>query len=747
MSRAQKILELALQQPLLFLESPEPGNSAVQEHTGKITSYNADEENNVASKKEPSKECDIVTEDSVEGDEVSGSKNIINTSQAEEIKHRNITEDEYYNIGDITEDEGTEFTAEIVESINGTSEAEDPEYQPTADRNSEGENFDNVKHLRRKRAKRNHVKEDNWKREQNKRRRELGDCYDGKKCIDGEWKYNIPKQQRVLKERCSCKISIKNQNTARRPTLKCYLLSDEDRKLAFDNFWKLTWGEKKLFVKLNMRSNESQRHRDRKEEEKSRRVNSFNYYLRKENEPIKVCKKMFLNTLSIGEWTARSWKIGDKQEDDAERGLHTTAEKNEGNVADRNEEPSQDKKRRRLDVKRIECLKLFFETLPKMESHYCRSTSQKLYLEPEWKSKQELYELYSEDWCTERNVQPFSITYFDHYFNDMNLSLFKRKKDECDLCVAKNMNNVLEEEYLMHQQKKKEAREEKQKDKESNSNKVYTMDLQAVLLCPKSNVSSLYYKTKLAVHNFTIYDIKTHAGYCFLWSEIEGTVGANEFSSIICSFAETQLSHLEPGEELIFYSDGCTGQNRNAILSSALLNFAVYHKIHVVQKYLERGHTQMEADSIHSCIERQLKNKVINVPADYVDIVKKSRKRPEPYRVEYLEHDFFRNFSSIQYVPSIRSGKKAGDPTVTDLRALRYNPDGTIQFKLRHTENWQLLTIRGNKKIPLGILLNDIPTVYKEKLKIKKEKFDHLQALKTTMLSDYHAFYNNLKHL
>lgn len=81
-------------------------------------------------------------------------------------------------------------------------------------------------------------------------------------------------------------------------------------------------------------------------------------------------------------------------------------------------------------------------------------------------------------------------------------------------------------------------------------------------------------------------------------------------------FVETQLAHLNTGDEIIIYNDGCMGQHKNATLSSALLNFSVCHKVCVVQKYLERSHSQMEADSMHSCLERQLKNKNIKVPAD-----------------------------------------------------------------------------------------------------------------------------------
>ena len=146
-----------------------------------------------------------------------------------------------------------------------------------------------------------------------------------------------------------------------------------------------------------------------------------------------------------------------------------------------------------------------------------------------------------------------------------------------------------------------------------------------MLLSPKSNVSSLYYKRKLIIHNFTICHLKTKDAYCFLWNESEGAVGSNEFSSIIYDFIEQELRELNDKESIIFYSDGCTGQNRNSTLSNALLHLAIEKKVTIIQKYLERGHTQMEADAMHSLIERRLKNKKINVPADYIDVCLSAR--------------------------------------------------------------------------------------------------------------------------
>lgn len=55
-----------------------------------------------------------------------------------------------------------------------------------------------------------------------------------------------------------------------------------------------------------------------------------------------------------------------------------------------------------------------------------------------------------------------------------------------------------------------------------------------------------------------------------------------------------------PNKSIILWSDGCCYQNKNTILSNTLLEFTVIHKVIIEQKYLTKGHTQMERDSVHS---------------------------------------------------------------------------------------------------------------------------------------------------
>lgn len=574
----------------------------------------------------------------------------------------------------------------------------------------------------KKRAKKHQVIQEEWKINVNKNRREKGLAYEGKVKADDSWKYNIKKPARLLSKPCQC-------SWGKRPcVVKCSTLTEEKRQIIFNYFWSLSWPEKKIYIR-DLAKLECVKRR-RGTEENSRRDYTIKYYLKLRNEYIRVCKKMFLGTLGMKETVVLNW-------------LKQSLNIEDSPAVGRSQRVSEQRKKKFGDSQKR--LLEFFNDLPKMESHYCRASSTKLYLDSIWHSKSDLYQFYKADFCTQHNLTPVSITTFFKCYEEMNLSIYKPKKDLCDICVAHSTNNISEEMYQLHQELKEEARIEKETDKKSEKGFIFTMDLQSVLLSPKSTVSAMYYKQKLVVHNFTLYNIKNADAFCFLWNETEGSVTANEFATIIVYFIETEiLTKMKEKEDIILYSDGCTGQNRNSTLSNALLNLCMTHNITVIQKYLQKGHTQMEVDSMHSKIEKKLKNRAINVPADYVRVCKIARKHPNPFHVKYITHDFFKNFDCVKFYQSIRPGRSVGDATVTDIKALKYASSGEIQYKLRHTEEWQILNQR--KKTLPRLMFIEIPNLYKERRKIKKEKFQHLQTLKSSLDVDYHQFYDSIPH-
>lgn len=125
------------------------------------------------------------------------------------------------------------------------------------------------------------------------------------------------------------------------------------------------------------------------------------------------------------------------------------------------------------------------------------------------------------------------------------------------------------------------------------------MDVQAVKMCPVNNANKFYFKTRLKVHYFTIYNLKNHECCNYWWSEAEGRLCSSVFATIIIKHLREYYRDDLP----IIWSDGCSYQNRNSILSNALLQYAVQQKKGVTQKYLEPGHTQMQCDAVHSLIE------------------------------------------------------------------------------------------------------------------------------------------------
>ena len=61
----------------------------------------------------------------------------------------------------------------------------------------------------------------------------------------------------------------------------------------------------------------------------------------------------------------------------------------------------------------------------------------------------------------------------------------------------------------------------------------------------------------------------------------------------------------------------------------------------------------MECDSVHSNIEKALKNKKVNLPMDYIQIIESARK-PNKYGVKYIDYTFFKNYKMVCDIKSIK---------------------------------------------------------------------------------------------
>jgi len=226
--------------------------------------------------------------------------------------------------------------------------------------------------------------------------------------------------------------------------MHCSEFTEADREIIFDSFWKeLNWDEKQVYV-MSMVDRHDVKQRT-VEDKNSRRMQSFVFHLKKQGQKLRVCKEFFLATLNLGEWSLYSWV---KKANDA--GCSSLP-----NIA------SQVASKKRSQVRygcaeRQEFVVKFLNSLPKKESHYCRTSSSKLYLEPVWKSQAELYREYCMK-CEEEHLQTMNRVTFGKAFDNLNLLLFTPKKDQCDLCCLHDVGNADNEDYESHLLKKELA--------------------------------------------------------------------------------------------------------------------------------------------------------------------------------------------------------------------------------------------------------------------------------------------------
>ena len=129
---------------------------------------------------------------------------------------------------------------------------------------------------------------------------------------------------------------------------------------------------------------------------------------------------------------------------------------------------------------------------------------------------------------------------------------------------------------------------------------VCAFDLEQLLSTPSTSTSTIFYKRNLSVYNLSVYSLGS--GTCFLWDETLGKRGASEIGTAMNLHIKSTLAMINI---ILLYSDNCGGQTKNKHFAASIINALTdspYLKI-VEHKFLKRGHTHSEVDSLHAAIE------------------------------------------------------------------------------------------------------------------------------------------------
>ena len=227
---------------------------------------------------------------------------------------------------------------------------------------------------------------------------------------------------------------------------------------------------------------------------------------------------------------------------------------------------------------------------------------------------------------------------------------------------------------------------------------MWTMDLESVLMCPKTKASAMYYRAKLVVHNMTYFNLKTKEGFCYVFDESIADLSSQMFGYLHHNHFSRYLDANPDVSIVVIWSDDYGYQNKCVTIANSLLQLAVEKKVPIEQKFFTPGHTQMECDAMHSLIERRAKCDIFTT-REYMMAMEIARETPSAYKVTEVQFSDTKKLSSDS-LKSVRPGKKEGDPKVSDVCAYRYalNDVGAPQilYKLDWMDDWHELPTRLN---------------------------------------------------
>ncbi|XP_047518797.1 uncharacterized protein LOC125058700 [Pieris napi] len=337
---------------------------------------------------------------------------------------------------------------------------------------------------------------------------------------------------------------------------------------------------------------------------KNNRTQTVKYYFDLQKEKVQVCRTFFASTLCISNQI-----------------IHTALEKNNNSEGLQDLRGLHQNRPRKMRNDTEESIVDHTNLFPAVEAHYVRKETNKKYVS-EQLNISKMYRLYKTWFIQESFDFPMATKrQYQTIFNTrFNYSFYKPKKDQCSKCAlyrqADNATQeTLQEKYDQHQRNKERVRQIKKEEKES-CNRLQTtiaiFDLQKVLNKPQSAVGVFHYKRKYPIYNFTIFDATQRKGYCYVWHAQIAKRGAIEIGSCLWQFLNTKKQRGI--KNLSFYSDGCAGQNKNRFIFALYMFAAIKLQINITHRFFETGHGQSEGDSMHSTIERELKNQVVYSP-------------------------------------------------------------------------------------------------------------------------------------
>lgn len=370
-----------------------------------------------------------------------------------------------------------------------------------------------------------------------------------------------------------------------------------------------------------------------------------------------------------------------------------------------------------------------------------------------------MYELHVKQ-CEENKEQPVTRkTYHDIFVSEYNIRFHFPRSDTCDKCDkflaqiqstdSERQRTLLTQERDLHVRKAENGFASLKHDTansklgESNAD-VITFDLQQTLPLPNISTGIAFYCRQLWLYNLGIHICKTDYAYMMTWVEGQARRGSDE----VCSCLLKAFEQLERSDNLIAYSDGCGGQNKNWTLIM-FWHFVIKKGFYksVDHKFMVSGHSYLPYDRDFALIEKaKRRHDSLFLPSDYHDMMKTARPN-RPFYVEEIKKRISKTSKKLS-AKKINKSTKYADGQKVEIRNIHWihidkDKPYTVMVCYTHNEleSWKIISLHKKGKETNITLKNK----YTKSEPIKSAKLNDLKKLMEYIPRRCHSFYTGLK--
>lgn len=481
--------------------------------------------------------------------------------------------------------------------------------------------------------------------------------------------------------------------------------------------------------------------RRRTKEEDKQRHRQCNYFVKKNYIDIKICRQAFMSVHGI---TKKKLEILMKKRELSPTGTPTSDKRGK-------HPPS-----RKIQGPPYDCVVEHIKSLPTTASHYTRAHSPERRYMDSAMTQEDLFTQYV-FWMQDQNpdVPIVSPRFYKEVFRrDFNILFRPPQTDLCNKCEllearikarrAKGKGTQdLEDELESHKLAAKvpqdllsEAEVDSKKAGPDSDLRTIAIDLQQTLPCPSIRTGHAYYKRKLWLYNFCIYDLNMDKANMYIWTEDTAHRGSDEIGSCIKKWLEGVLQDGGTFRRLRIYADNCAGQNKNiniVLLALRMIHTRALDRIEIV--FMVPGHSYLPCDRAFGHIEKKIRRQQnIYSPEKYVNIIENAVGKKNNVVVMKTE-DFF-NIRCLKDAVSIRPStgfSKARQLVVDATYPEGYTIKNTYIFdtEFAHTDKKvRLMPGRARYSHSVFNLADaDLPPKYSGFIRVNPEKLKDLRGL------------------